>query len=76
MRLKPGEIIANYPPKLRELAIKRAIEQNRTREEALIGSCWGQFTVMSTPEGGDFWAKVWEGKEIDDYWWEEEYSIY
>lgn len=73
MRIKAGIPIKDYPPKLKELAIRRTLEEYPSRPISEIlnlqHGCWSNFNVSSTPEGGEFWSNVFYGREFD---WEEE----
>jgi len=69
MKLKANTIIRDFPPKLKELAVKRAMELNgHTEQSAVNHTVAGAFTWSVTPEGGDFWSKVDSGREFN---WEE-----
>lgn len=80
MKLKKGTNVENYPPKLRELVIKRTLEYRkdipRERILAYPGGLSCLFVFSSTPEGDEFWRRVLRGQEIDDAWWEENEIIY
>jgi len=56
MRLKAGLATKFFPPRLRELVIKRSIEQHihRTREEVLKLPLPGAFIFSRTPEKHEF----------------------
>ena len=72
MKLAPKTLIKNFPPKLRELVLKRALEINGLQREVVleknINEC---FTWSETPEKHNFWSNVYSGGEFE---WEEEAS--
>lgn len=77
MKLEKYIPIEDYPPKLKQLAIKNTLNQypNKKMSEILEVSCWGAFTVLDTPEGAIFWSHVYHGCEFE---WQEDsaYELY
>lgn len=73
MKLLPAILIKDFPPKLRELALKRAFDINGLQiEMALekkVNSC---FSWHASPEGHNFWSDVYNGKEFE---WEEDVEV-
>lgn len=68
MKLKPETLIKNLPPKLKELALKRAKEQHVLEEAALERTVNSAIMWSNTPEGNEFWSNIHYGQE---FIWEE-----
>lgn len=73
MKLLPTTLVKDFPPKLKELALKRAFDINGLQiEMALekkVNSC---FSWHASPEGHNFWSDVYNGKEFE---WEEDVEV-
>lgn len=70
MKLKPGTLIKDFPPKLQELVLKRAWEHSKlSKETVMFSTVESCFTWSATPEGMSFWHSVNNGYEFK---WEED----
>ena len=70
MKLLPTTLVKDFPPKLKELALKRAFDMNGLQKEmALEKEVNACFCWSASPEGHNFWFDVWKGREFE---WEED----